>query len=126
MTNKHGYIFKGAKARTIPTTRRGNGPRIDKGHFHFRNPDAPDYKKFYGSTYTERQLKILSGEIPWEVVRLNQLTLLANKAQAMGDDESHRIVLQLIECKKSQKVYTPQITANEAREILKNLTPDSE
>ena len=34
----------------------------------------------------------------------------------MGDDESHKIVLQMIECKKTQEVYKPQISPIEAKE----------
>ena len=119
------HFYNGVKGRNATTPRRWNEPRVDKGRFRYKYLDDSNHPKNYGSTYTERQLKILSGEIPWEVVRFNQLTLLANKAQAMGDDESHKIVLQMIECKKNQKAYTPQITPNEAREILKNLNTDN-
>ena len=101
------------------TCRTKRSPEFGNSYDYFyayKYLDDPNHPKNYGSTYTERQLKILSGEIPWEVVRFNQLTLLANKAQAMGDDESHKIVLQMIECKKTQEVYKPQISPIEAKE----------
>lgn len=45
------------------------------------NPDDPNRKKSYGRTYTDRQLRILSGDLPWEVVPQHEITLLMNKAQ---------------------------------------------
>lgn len=78
-------------------------------------------KNNYGTTYTERQLRILSGELPWEVVPQHEITLLMNKAQAMEDDENYKHAAMLRELKQGQDDYHPQITVEEAQDILKAL-----
>ena len=40
----------------------------------FTNKDDPDYLPSYGNTYTDRQKRIMYGEIPLVEVRNNELT----------------------------------------------------
>lgn len=54
------------------------------------DPCDPNREKYYGNTYTDRQLRILSGDLPWEVVPMHEITLLMNKAKAMGDTQHFR------------------------------------
>lgn len=84
----------------------------------------PDREKLYGSTYTERQNRILSGDLPWEIVPTREISLLINKTKQLGDMELYEKAVTLRELKKSQGTYIPQMTPEEAKEILKNLNPD--
>lgn len=81
----------------------------------------PNRVKNYGSTYTERQLRILSGDLPWEVVRQTEITIVMNKAKAMDDDVNYKQAALLRELKLRQEDYRPRITVEEARNILKEL-----
>ena len=85
------------------------------------DPNDPNRVKNYGSTYTERQLRILSGDLPWEVVRLTEITIVMRKAKAMGDDEGFKEAALLQEMKLGQDDYRPQITVEEAKNILREL-----
>ena len=85
------------------------------------DPNDPNRVKNYGTTYTERQLRILSGDLPWELVPQREITLLMRKAKAMGDDEGFKQAALLQEMKMGQDDYRPQITVEEARDILKEL-----
>lgn len=85
------------------------------------DPNDPNRQKCYGRTYTERQLRILSGDLPWEVARQTEITLVMNKAKAMDDDENYKQAAMLRELKQNQDGYHPQMTVEEALEILKSL-----
>lgn len=85
------------------------------------DPNDPNRQKNYGSKYTDRQLRILSGDLPWELVPQHEITLLMNKARAMEDDEGYRQAALLRELKLKQEDYHPQITVEEALVILKSL-----
>ena len=85
------------------------------------DPNDPNRVKNYGRTYTERQLRILSGDLPWEIVKQTEITIVMNKAKAMGDDENHKKAAILRELKQNQEGYHPQMTVEEALEILKGL-----
>ena len=52
--------------------------------FRYINRDDPDYNP-YGTVYTERQNKILSGEIPVDSISTTELTKLRRKAEVIGD-----------------------------------------
>ena len=45
-------------------------------YFSFKDRDSVEYKPQYGTAYTLRQEKILSGELPLEDIRPNELSLL--------------------------------------------------
>lgn len=85
------------------------------------DPNDPNRVKNYGSTYTERQLRILTGDLPWEVVRQTEITIVMNKAKAMDDDVNYKQAALLRELKLRQEDYRPRITVEEARNILKEL-----
>lgn len=93
--------------------------------FRFLNPDAPNYQPEYcSSPLTERQKQILDEVIPLEQVRVNQLTTIIKKCECLGDDEALQQAKYLYELKtKPEETYTPQITYEEAKEILQRLTP---
>lgn len=50
-------------------------------YFSFKDKDSAEYKPQYGTAYTPRQEKILSGELPLEDIRPNELSLLKQKAK---------------------------------------------
>ena len=53
-------------------------------YFSFKDRDSVEYKPQYGTAYTPRQEKILSGELPLEDIRPNELSLLKQKAKHLG------------------------------------------
>lgn len=87
------------------------------------NFTATDLKN-YGTTYTERQLRILSGDLSWEIVPLHEISLIVNKAKQMNDTETYEKACLLQGLKKNQGAYIPQMTLEEAKEILRSLSPD--
>lgn len=102
------------------------GPKAEDGrHFRYQNRDDPNYRKACGKEYTPTQLKILSGDIPWEIVPLNQLSMLLYKAETFKDEEVYNKVKGMRDRKIEQrdKKYTPNMTAEEAKDILRSLTP---
>ena len=60
-------------------------------YFSFKDRDSAEYKPQYGTAYTPRQEKILSGELPLEDIRPNELSLLKQKAKHLGDMEGYEI-----------------------------------
>ena len=60
-------------------------------YFSFKDRDSAEYKPQYGTAYTPRQEKILSGELPLEDIRPNELSLLKQKAKHLGDVEGYEI-----------------------------------
>ncbi len=60
-------------------------------YFSFKDRDSVEYKPQYGTAYTPRQEKILSGELPLEDIRPNELSLLKQKAKHLGDMEGYEI-----------------------------------
>ena len=58
-------------------------------YFSFKDRDSAEYKPQYGTAYTPRQEKILSGELPLEDIRPNELSLLKQKAKHLGDVEGY-------------------------------------
>lgn len=91
-------------------------------YFNFRDKDDPSYNPF-GSTYTTRQEKILAEEIPLEEIRKNELAVLVQKAERMGDIANYEIAMELYDRKNAPPEYTPSYTQKEARDILQSLTP---
>ena len=85
------------------------------------DPNDPNRVKNYGRTYTERQLRILSGDLPWEIAKQTEITIIMRKAEAMDDDENFKKAALLRELKLNQEGYHPQMTVEEALEILKSL-----
>ena len=85
------------------------------------DPNDPNRVKNYGTTYTDRQLRILSGDLPWEVVPQREITVLMQKAKAIGDEEGFKQAALLQELKLGQDDYRPQITVEEAKNILREL-----
>lgn len=83
---------------------------------------SPGYNP-YGTTYTERQLGILSGALSLEEVRLSELAILVKKAERIEDMETREIAERLYEHKKDPQAYFPNYTLEEARGILQRLTP---
>lgn len=96
-----------------------------RGFIRFVNKDDPAYKKPCGKTYTEKQLKLLSGEIAWETTPLGQLTRLLYKAETLNDAEATAKAREMRDLKIKQRDagYTPDLTVDEAKDILRELTP---
>lgn len=90
--------------------------------FRYINRDDPNYNP-YGTVYTERQNKILSGEIPVDSISTTELTKLRRKAEVIGDLRNAEIAEILYYRKTSPTSYFPPYTMEEAKEILQNLTP---
>ena len=107
--------------RHVTRVARASFGRHPERKLKHSNPNDPNRVKNYGSTYTERQLRILSGDLPWEVVRQTEITIVMNKARAMDDEENYKQAALLRELKLRQEDYRPQITVEEARNILKEL-----
>ncbi len=99
-------------------------PNQEKAKLHYKEPDNPNRKKHYGATYTDRQLQILYGELPWETVPLHEISLLVNKAKSLDDNENYERARKLQALKRTQDQYKPSITPGEAKDILKKLTPE--
>ena len=72
----------------------------------------PNRQKCYGRTYTERQLRILSGDLPWELVRQTEITIVMNKAKAMDDDENYKQAAMLRELKQNQDLISEILEEN--------------
>lgn len=93
-------------------------------YFSFKDRDNVEYKPQYGTAYTLRQEKILSGELPLEDIRPNELSLLKQKAKHLGDMEGYEIAtLRYEEMLHPLDAYYNHYTAEEAAEILRKLTP---
>ncbi len=88
-------------------------------YFSFKDRDSAEYKPQYGTAYTPRQEKILSGELPLEDIRPNELSLLKQKAKHLGDMEGYEIaILRYEEMLHPLDAYYNHYTAEEAAEIL--------
>ena len=86
-------------------------------YFSFKDRDSVEYKPQYGTAYTPRQEKILSGELPLEDIRPNELSLLKQM-------EGYEIAtLRYEEMLHPLDAYYNHYTAEEAAEILRKLTP---
>ena len=81
---------------------------------------APQRK---GLEYTERQLGILSDDIPLSLVSLNELTNIMIRANERGDSYHYQIAQLMYEAKMNSKSYRPKMTVSEAKIILQALTP---
>ena len=93
-------------------------------YFSFKDRDSAEYKPQYGTAYTPRQEKILSGELPLEDIRPNELSLLKQKAKHLDDVEGYEIAtLRYEEMLHPLDAYYQHYTAEEAAEILRKLTP---
>ena len=97
--------------------------RNRKPRFSFVNRDAPDYQPHYNSTYSERQLDIIEGYIELDDVRLNELSVLRNKAKYLNDWNTLETVENLYQKKITPDVYFPSYSIEEAKAILQRLTP---
>ena len=87
----------------------------------YTDPNDPDRKKRYGTTYTDRQLRILSGALSWEDVPMREITFIVNKAQQMNDQDTYEIAKKLQDFKAGKDDYHPKFTAAEAKAILEAL-----
>lgn len=114
------YPKKGEKAHRVVGA-SGKGKSDSSAYFFFENKDDPNYKKKYGKKYSEKQLMLLSGEIPWETTPINQITILMRKAEAMGDTENYEKAKRLHQLKSEQDVFVPDLSKEEALDILKGL-----
>lgn len=94
------------------------GPR-----FSYVQKHSPDYKKPYGSSYTERQIAILSGFIPLENIREAELGLLFRKAEQMGDIDNYEIAKMLYDLKMDPGKYFPRYTIEQAKDIIQSHIP---
>ena len=83
---------------------------------------APSFNP-YGTTYTERQLAILNGDISLDAVRLVELTILLRKAEKLDDGAATELASQLYIQKSNPGEYFPPYTVEEAKAILRELTP---
>lgn len=98
-------------------------PLDSKAKISFVNRDSPDYRPSYGTVYSPKQQAILGDEIPLSEVPLNQITVLMRKAESMGDIPAYEKAKELRELKNLPNTYKPNLTANDARDILQQLTP---
>lgn len=73
--------------------------------------------------YSSRQKAILEGEVEFSDIRTTELVALAKKATAKQDDFNLDIINDLLEVKRNPTDYFPQMTPEEAMEILQKLTP---
>lgn len=89
--------------------------------FRYKPLEDDIQNKAYGRHYTARQMRIINGELPCETVRPSELSLLANKALAMGDDKVHQIMLSYIERQQNMDTYESPYSKEEALSILKKL-----
>jgi len=93
-------------------------------YFSFKDKDSAEYKPQYGTAYTPRQEKILSGELPLEDIRPNELSLLKQRENPRGEVRAYEIPPRLSEemLHPLDAYYNPN-PAEEAAEILRKLTP---
>lgn len=93
--------------------------------FNFVDKNDPDYKRPCGKDYTERQRKLLSGEIEWQTTRLTDIRALLDKARLLNDTSAIKKAEELyaLKVKQRENKYVPNLTEEEARDILRNLTP---
>lgn len=89
----------------------------------FVNRDDPDYKKYYGRVYSEKQLKIIHEEVGFDEFNNSELGTLIKKAASLGDFELAERLKQTMEAKKATDKYKLQYTPQEAETILQSLTP---
>ena len=77
----------------------------------------------WDTDYTQRQLMILNDHIPLDRIQAKELSVLLRKALAREDDFAAEIAQCLLLQKTDPREYFPQISVEEAREILQRLTP---
>ena len=111
------------KFHTLLISDAGDDSMKKSAWFSFKNKDSPDYVSSYGDTYTDRQLAILNNEIPLYEIRPNELSILYKKAKQKNDVDSYEIAIQMYAEKTKPQEYIPQYTIEEAKAILKELTP---
>lgn len=76
------YYFKQKGGNTHRIKGQSRKSELDsRAYFYFENKDDPNYQKKYGKNYSEKQLMLLSGEVPWETTPINQITTLMRKAE---------------------------------------------
>ena len=107
--------------------RNGGRGRAVMGNpsFKYVLKDSPDYRPPCGNEYTERQLRILNGEIALSEIRANELANLKSKALRFSDTESYEIADALYEEKlcPAEHHFRDSWTAEYAEWVLQNLTP---
>ena len=109
---------KGQKAIKKKTQRRDLTPPT------FISKDDPNYRQQYLDTYyTERQQRIINDEIPLDEIRLNQLTVILQKAEYLEDIEVIEKVNELKRRKEHIAQFVFTFTPEEAMDILQQLTP---
>ena len=89
----------------------------------FVNKDSPDYKPNYGSQLTNRQQMILKEEIPLDQVRVNEITVIIRKAEAMDDMETAAAARILYNKKTHVDGFQFSMTPEEAKAFLQSQTP---
>lgn len=94
-------------------------------NFKFVLKDSPDYSPPCGNEYTERQIRILNGEIALSEIRANELANLKNKALRFSDTENYEIADALYEEKlcPAEHHFWDSWTAEYAERVLQDLTP---
>ena len=90
-------------------------------YFSFKDRDSVEYKPQYGTAYTPRQEKILSGELPLEDIRPNELSLLKQKAKHLGDMEGTTIAEVDVEKENVERVLFQQFYRLRTASGLKDL-----
>lgn len=89
----------------------------------FMNKDDPNYRYNYGTTYTERQMKILNGEIDIFTIKANEIKFIIKKAEGIGDCETCKKAEELYELRTHKEEYRIDMSIEEARDVLQSLTP---
>ena len=110
---------------TIPwkKTKSRRSPLDSRAMISYVNKDSPDYVRAYPPEYTERQLKILTGEIPLKEVRMNEIAIIMNKARYNNDEGNLATAEYLHLLKQHPDEYKPMMELDEAKRILQELTP---
>jgi hypothetical protein len=73
--------------------------------------------------YTPRQQAILEGNVELSNIRSTELAAIVNKATARKDTFNLEIAQDLLTAKQQPTTYVPQMTTEEAHQILQKLTP---
>ena len=116
-------MYKGTCTIPWKKAKSKRSPLDSRAKISYEDKDSPDYVRAYPPEYTERQTKILSGEIPIDDIRLNELSIIINKAKYNNDEGNASTAEYLYLLKKHPDEYKPMMELDEAKEILQSLTP---
>ena len=92
-----------------------------------RGRDTGVYYKGYAKSYpkelTAKQHRIMTGELPLEEVRLNEIREIMKKAAFNEDQDLLEAATDLYNAKSNPNSHQPAYSVEEAKDILQSLTP---